>query len=346
MKAYKTTKLTPIWGDVIPGNTGEDKKNLMEVDTTMSQEEMFRRPGVWDRSDAPLEDMSGNATMVWREEVENGHAKETMDDVPFLAEHLVEGSEQAVIICPGGAFLTKSMVDEGEEIAKVLNEAGISAFVLWYRSYPYYIPYQFLDLQRAVRFVRFHAKEYGIDPNKISTVGFSAGGTLNGVQAFIYRNKPVEVEGYTPDEIYKVDANVNAVALIYPGITLAQDKALACLIGKDAYNIKENRKKYADMLDIRLNVKEGDAPVFLCGAYDDQVLPNSVTVEFGNLCHEKKIPCEIHAFPFGGHGFGACNGNPNPFGPSDFRAVKMWLPLYTNWLKNVYDLPDEPPMFM
>ena len=62
--------------------------------------------------------------------------------------------------------MTKSMMTEGEQIAELLNEAGISAFVLWYRSYPYREPIMFLDAQRAIRYIRYHAADFGVDPKK------------------------------------------------------------------------------------------------------------------------------------------------------------------------------------
>ena len=139
MKFDKSKELIPIWGDVIPGNTGESKHDRMH----------------WDD------------TLVYREEIKDGYAKETYADVPFLVPYLVPGSKKCVISCPGGAYLSKSIDNEGEQIAEFLNAAGISCFVLWYRAYPYKAPYMFLDLQRAIRFLRFHAEEYGFDPDQI-----------------------------------------------------------------------------------------------------------------------------------------------------------------------------------
>ena len=89
----------------------------------------------------------------------------------------------AVIICPGGGYGIIAAGHEGADVAKVFNDAGVTAFVLRYRlpndecmSHKEYVP--LIDAQQAIHFVRSHAQQYHIDPNKIGIMGFSAGGHL------------------------------------------------------------------------------------------------------------------------------------------------------------------------
>ena len=111
----------------------------------------------------------------------------------------------AVIIAPGGAFHVLAFDLEGTEVAKRLNAKGITAFVLKYRvvhndpTHPEnsignlfatknfkkldslnapVVPLAMQDGLTAVKYVRTHATEYKIDPNKIGFMGFSAGGTV------------------------------------------------------------------------------------------------------------------------------------------------------------------------
>ena len=80
---------------------------------------------------------------------------------------------------PGGGYVHLAMSYEGTDIAKWLNTMGISAFVLKYRLGPkYHHPAELDDAQRAIRYVRAHAAEFGIDPHHIGIWGFSAGGHL------------------------------------------------------------------------------------------------------------------------------------------------------------------------
>ena len=339
--AEKEKEMIKIWGDVIPGNTGESKRNRMNWDDSLSDRDMFvKYPGIWDKSTDEIGDMRGNDTMVYRQEIKDGYAKETYDDVPFLIPYLVPGSRKCVISCPGGAYLTKSIDNEGEQIAEFLNAAGISCFVLWYRSYPYRAPYMFLDLQRAIRYVRSHADEYEIDTDKIATVGFSAGGNLAGVQALITRDNPVEVQGYTPDEVDKTDGRPNAVGLIYPACSVANDKIQVVMADKETYNNKAAREKFAVDYEMATHVQEGDAPMFLLNAADDDVIDAYIMVDLAKSLREKKVPCELHVFPYGGHGFGGCLPQNIPdipgLTPPDLTAVKQWKDLFINWIEGTF----------
>jgi len=115
----------------------------------------------------------------------------------------------SVIICPGGAFFYLHVKTEGSDVAKWLNKKGVSAFVLKYRlihcetSHPVseryekmkdssntrklfapLIPLAIADGKQAISFVRVHAKDFGIAPDKLGVMGFSAGGVLCVASAF------------------------------------------------------------------------------------------------------------------------------------------------------------------
>lgn len=322
-----------IWGDTIPGNRPDSKTDIMDIHEEYTMEEIFGRPGVWDKENEDLGDMSGNATMVYRQEIEHGPGKMTYEDEPFLVPYLVDNSEQVVILCPGGAYLTKSMIEEGKDVAEALNKAGISAFVLWYRSYPYYAPIMYWDAQRAIRYMRYHATEFGINPDKISVAGFSAGGNLAGVTSFVLRNTAVEYEGYVPDEIDQVDTSLASLGLIYPAIEMANDKMLAVMAGVDVYQDESKRHVFAEQYDMRNHVQENDAPLFLCAAIDDEVVSAEHLLTLAKLAKGKNIPTDLHLFSEGGHGFGACLGEQMPQFYHDRTLVQQWLDLYITWLK-------------
>lgn len=140
---------------------------------------------------------------------------------PYMIPYLVEKGKPvkgAVMVCAGGAFLFRSNPIEGHPVAKRLADLGYQAFVVNYRVAPYTMEEGSLDLARAVRYVRSHAAEYGIDPANIAAVGFSAGGILIGDLCL---NFDEYVDGtkltfdYKPDELDKVNANICAVGMIY-----------------------------------------------------------------------------------------------------------------------------------
>src|SRR5512133_1081315 len=85
----------------------------------------------------------------------------------------------AVVICPGGGYGVVAADHEGKQVAEWLNSFGVSAFVLQYRLGPrYHHPAPLQDAQRAIRIVRYRAKEWNVDPARIGILGFSAGGHL------------------------------------------------------------------------------------------------------------------------------------------------------------------------
>lgn len=152
--------------------------------------------------------------------VNNGNYQDNPDFRPNMVWYLVpEGTEVkgAVMVCPGGAFMFRSP-NEGEPVAERLAELGYQSFVVNYRVRPYTMEEGSLDLARAIRYVRSHATEYGIDPDDIASVGFSAGGILCGDEALHFDelvNGTALDEGYSPDELDSVSANVCAIGMIY-----------------------------------------------------------------------------------------------------------------------------------
>jgi acetyl esterase/lipase len=122
----------------------------------------------------------------------------------------------AVIVCPGGGFYILAAVHEGTDVAHWLNQKGITVFILKYRlgqsltdnpgqelnenmkmsdfgeKIALIIPLDIADGRAAIQYVRTHAAEYGINPDQIGIMGFSAGGTVTASTAFNYtpENRP------------------------------------------------------------------------------------------------------------------------------------------------------------
>lgn len=115
----------------------------------------------------------------------------------------------AVLVCAGGAFQFRSDRMEGTPVAQWFARHGYQAFVVNYRVQPYRMEEGSLDLARAIRFVRRHAADYGINPNDIASVGFSAGGILCGDEALNFDelvDGTVLASDYRPDALDEVSA--------------------------------------------------------------------------------------------------------------------------------------------
>lgn len=179
----------------------------------------------------------------------------------------------AVVICPGGGFRELVYNAEGVDPAKYFNDLGVAAFVVKYRLpretnsvYTMESPHQ--DGLRAMRLVRSHAAEWGLDTNRIGMVGYSAGGEVVSMTSF------GKTEGLmdAPDPIDRLDAHPDFIAEIYPG----------------GAGIPEILPANAP-------------PAFLLVADDDN--HTETVLKLFALYRAAKIPVEVHVFTKGGHGF-------------------------------------------
>jgi acetyl esterase/lipase len=180
----------------------------------------------------------------------------------------------AMIVCPGGGFFQLSFDLEGTDAARFLNSNGVAAFVLKYRLprvtnsvYTMESPHQ--DGLRAMRYVRSHATDWGIDPHRIGMMGFSAGGEVISMTAF------GDTAGITnaPDPIDQTDARPDYIIEIYPGGG-----------------------------GIPQALPTNAPPAFLLVADDDD--HTASVLKLFTLYRAAKIPVEVHVFTKGRHAFG------------------------------------------
>ena len=206
----------------------------------------------------------------------------------------------AVIICPGGAYWLLAVGHEGADVAKWFNRIGVSAFVLKYRLPSDEImkdksigPLQ--DVQEAIRIVRRNAKEWDIDPNKIGIMGFSAGGHLASTASTHFNDKVYEVTD-------TISARPDFSLLIYPVITMKTEfthkGSRSNLLGEKP--TEEQITRFSN----ELQVNENTPPAFLVHSLDDGVVPVQNSINYALAMRKFKIPCELHIYESGGHGYG------------------------------------------
>ncbi len=119
-----------------------------------------------------------------------------------------------VIVAPGGAFTHRAMDQEGVTFGKWFAERGIAAFVLRYRIQPLYgRPDYLLDAQRSVQFVKAHAAEYGISPERVGMIGFSAGSDLATLVAY----QSLAANADSADVVERQSSKIAFMILAYGG---------------------------------------------------------------------------------------------------------------------------------
>lgn len=237
------------------------------------------------------------------------------EDCPSITPYLLESNQQSpcIIVCPGGGYSMRA-AHEGEPIAKWLNQNGISSVVLNYRVNPYKHPSPLLDIQRAIRTIRFKAKEWNIDPQRIGVLGFSAGGHLAATVGTHYdlgtptSEDPIERESSRPD----------LMVLCYAVISMIEFPHNKNLLGENP------TEELRLLLSNEKHVTPDTPPAFLWITADDSAVPVENNLMFGTALSENKVPFELHIFESGRHGLGLATDNPN---------IKPWTQLCELWLK-------------
>lgn len=224
----------------------------------------------------------------------------------------------AMIICPGGGYWDLFWDLEGEEVAAWLNSVGMTGVILKYRCPrrpgeperdPPLGPQ--MDAQRAVSLVRSRAAEWGIRPDRIGMVGFSAGGHLAFATAGGFTRRK-----YDPiDAIDRVSCRPDFAVLCYSGYFKSQDR---------------------DELRPEIVIPAGMPPIFLAHASDDHtghggsLAENSVLLYLA--LHRARVPAELHVFATGDHDFGVRQNE---------RLPSSWPRLCVRWLESRGLLPPE-----
>ena len=227
---------------------------------------------------------------------------------PYIKAYTVENPIYSVIFFPGsGYFHMNSFEIEGVDIARKMNEYNISCFVCAYRVSPSDYHAILADGQRAVRYVRYHADDYGIDPDKIAIFGFSAGGQLT-LYTCEDPDREVDDPNYVPDEIDQVSAMPNAILLGYPGVSWK--KGLAFEPGAAVFFNGEPEDEMRAKFSTEDFIPDNMVPTFIWLCADDPLVPNANSLILAEKLAEKKIPYEVHVFQAGGHGSGLSEGTP------------------------------------
>lgn len=225
----------------------------------------------------------------------------------------------AVVVCPGGGYYGLSFINEGIKVAEWLNSLGISAFVLHYRLPDNTImknksiaPLQ--DGQQAMRVVRSHAKEWGIDPQKIGIMGFSAGGHLASTVSTHFDEKVYESQDTT-------SARPDFSLLIYPVISM--DTAITHMGSRENLIGKKPLPEMVEHFSNALQVTGKTPPAFMVHSMDDGTVPVENSIDYALAMKKHHVLCELHIYQTGGHGYGL--GRSENTESSWPEACRSWL---------------------
>lgn len=242
-------------------------------------------------------------------------------DKPSLTIYLPptdKATGTAVVVCPGGGYGGLAISYEGHDVARWLNTLGIAGIVLKYRVAPDRHPIPMYDAQRAIRFVRFYAKEWKVDPGRVGILGFSAGGHLASTAGTHFDVRDIEAQ----DAMDHLSARPDFMILVYPVITMS-----------DPYTHKGSRRnllgenpdpKLIEDLSNEKQVTAKTPPTFLVHTEEDTAVPAENSILFYRAMLKHKVPGELHVFEKGQHGLGMDRRPELPFS-SWPRLCAAWL---------------------
>jgi len=246
------------------------------------------------------------------------------DDIPTItifSPRMGTANGSAVVIFPGGAYANLAADLEGREVADWFTSRGFKAFIVAYRltSHGYVLPVPLLDARRAIQTVRAKAAEYHIAPDRIVTIGFSAGGHLAALAAV----QPVAGDPTASDPVERVSSRPDYLVLGYPwlgAITTDTSHLSYCKMFSLMGQCDALKAKYTPALF----VNKDTPPTFIYHTYNDHTVPIQQSLDFFQALVKAGVPAEYHVFANGAHGSGLGKGDP---------ALELWPSLLEAWMR-------------
>ncbi len=242
-------------------------------------------------------------------------------DKPTITVYLPEHSKATgtgVVVFPGGGYASVVIPKEGTPVAEWFRERGVAAFVVKYRVAPYKHPAPMADAQRAIRIVRSKAAEWGVKPDRIGTMGFSAGGHLTSCTGTMFDKGDAKAA----DPIDRQSCRPDFMILCYPVISTTEPCAhmgsRRNLLGEDP------DPKLVERMSTEKRVTPETPPTFLFHTDADKGVPSENSVLFYLALRKAGVAAEMHIYEPGAHGVGLALTDP---------ALGQWTKQLESWMK-------------
>ena len=235
-----------------------------------------------------------------------------------------------ILMCPGGGYEMTSD-REAEPMAMQFLAMGYHVAILRYSVCPVRYPAALLQVAESVLYLKEHADEYHIDPEKIVVQGCSAGGHLAANYGIAWNSpfltKLMGMEN-DPEQLC-----VAGLLLCYPVITSgekAHEESFRNLLGEQYEEKKEE-------LSLGNQVTPDTPPTFLWHTATDETVPVENSLYFFQACLQQGVSAELHIYPVGGHGLSLANEETcraNGIGVQ--KECQSWIGLAQTWLKKIF----------
>lgn len=278
----------------------------------------------------PISSYAKKSFNIW----ENTSCQDNVKITPYIADG---ENNIGIIVCPGGSYFWLDKDTEGHDVARWLQQNGISAFVLEYRTAGVFAfithyraiakghkhPQMIQDLQRSMQLIRENPERFNINPNKIGVMGFSAGGHLVLSAGVFYDTNFLGMHGIYP----AVSLRPDFIVPIYPVVTFRKEymhkRSRRGLMGDSKIN-----DTLCDSLSIEKHVHSAMSPVFLVNCKDDPIVRFQNSVLLDSALTAFNVPHKYILYETGGHGFGMSDEKGSD-------ECRKWKYDFIKWLKVV-----------
>ncbi len=238
---------------------------------------------------------------------------------------------KAILVIPGGGYEFVDNLVEGDPVAQAFIPYGFNAFVLRYSvDSKAKFPDQLIQVTKAMKHIRDHAEEYGIDPEEVYAVGFSAGGHLCGSLATMWMREELQKAVPMPYGYNKP----KGVILVYPVVT-----------GNPEFSHKgsfqnllcsENPTK-EELASVSLEnfVDENTVPAYIVHGGADDCVPVENSLILATAYSKANIPFELHIYPNRRHGFGLGNEITGQVQEFIGENISRWVEQAVLWMKTL-----------
>ena len=269
---------------------------------------------------------------VLQEGIERLTGKEWAVTHPSLLLYPSKGHSMrpAILVFPGGGYKAlaigphSTIGRDGADVCRWLTDAGVTCILVKYRvpdtacnwnretrrhDAPD-IPMALQDTQRAISIVRYHARDYGIDPRRIGVMGFSAGGNLA-----VLASTAFNARAYAPiDAIDRVSPRPDFAIPVYPGHMTMEHKN------------KTPKAIAAQELNTDIVVSPDVPPTLLIHARDDTVDPVHYSLVYARELKKAGVDVDLMLYDTGGHAFGVRKQG---------KDTDRWMEDAVRWLRKI-----------
>ena len=218
----------------------------------------------------------------------------------YIATPVKGFKRKALLIMPGGAYACVCDDREGEPVAQAFIPYGYQAFVLHYHvSRKKTFPIQLIQAAKAIKHIKDNSEKYGIDPEQLFVVGFSAGGHLAASTGILWKHPAIYEQIDMPYGYNKP----KGIMLLYPVIS----EKYKCASFRHLWLTSDVSREQLRQVSLDYHVDGDSAPAFIVHGVNDGIIDVRNSLTLADAYTRAGLSYEMHIFPNAPHGISLGN---------------------------------------